>query len=156
LIPAALARTQGMNEARKALHTNAVNLMRRVVALHGTYYTGCGFHWALERAAGGLLNKVCDYDRSFDDLTLLHLEAAYESLLEQVVAAEAGLPPADTQAALQALRDLPGHRQAIGVLGQRLGRCKPGSKRYQEIWATLTRMENEACEMSTLIRSALG
>lgn len=57
--------------------------------------------------------------------------------------------------ALDALRDLPGVRQTIGKLGPQLRRCRPGSKRHKEIWDALTRLENEACDMSSQIRMAL-
>jgi hypothetical protein len=94
LIPDVEDRTPDMNkfeknEARRTLHADAVNLMRRVLDLHAAQYMGCGFHWALERAAGGLLNQVADYDRPFTDETLGNLQGAYENLLEQVQAAEA-------------------------------------------------------------------
>ena len=59
------------------------------------------------------------------------------------------------QEALAALRELPSHRQTIGKLGAQLRRCKPGTKRYREIWDALTRLENDACEMSSTIRTAL-
>jgi len=58
--------------------------------------------------------------------------------------------------ALEALNELPSVRQTIGKLGPQLRRCKPGSKRHQEIWDTLTRLENQACEMSSTIRMALN
>jgi len=60
------------------------------------------------------------------------------------------------QDALAALSELPSVRQTIGKLGPQLRRCKPGSKRHQEIWNTLTRLENQACELSSTIRLALN
>jgi len=57
--------------------------------------------------------------------------------------------------AVEALNELPSVRQTIGKLGPQLRRCKPGSKRHKEIWDTLTRLESQACEMSSKIRMAL-
>jgi hypothetical protein len=57
--------------------------------------------------------------------------------------------------ALDALGELQSVRQTIGKLGPQLRRCKHGSKRHKEIWGALTRLENEASEMSSKIRMAL-
>lgn len=94
MIPVRLARTSDMdkpekNAARRTLHAASASLMQRVLTLRGVQYTGCGFHWALERAAGGLLHQVVDYDRPFTDETLGNLQGAYEDLVERVAAAEA-------------------------------------------------------------------
>ena len=58
--------------------------------------------------------------------------------------------------AIAAFNELPSVSQAIGKLGPVLRRCKPGSKRHREVWDALTRLENQACELSSTIRVALS
>ncbi len=59
------------------------------------------------------------------------------------------------QEALAALSELNSVRQTIGALCIEHKRCKPGSKRWSEIYDTITRLENQACELSSKIRTAL-
>lgn len=58
--------------------------------------------------------------------------------------------------ALAALNELPSVRQGIGALGQKLRRCKPGTSEHQRLWDALTKLENQACELSSTIRLALN
>lgn len=57
----------------------------------------------------------------------------------------------DRQAALKAHQDLHGIRQAIGSLGPRLRRTKPGSKRHKAYYDSLTKLESEASELSSTV-----
>lgn len=57
----------------------------------------------------------------------------------------------DRQEALQALYALQALRQGIGKLGPMLRRTKPGSKKHSDYWDRLTRMENEASELSSKV-----
>lgn len=58
--------------------------------------------------------------------------------------------------AVAALNELPSVSQTIGKLGPVLRRCKAGSKRHKEVWDALTRLENQACELTSTIRVALS
>jgi len=53
--------------------------------------------------------------------------------------------------AIQALYDLQTIRQTIGHLGPMLKRTKPGSKRHQDYYDRLTRLENDASELSSKV-----
>lgn len=57
--------------------------------------------------------------------------------------------------ALAACSDIPSLRLAVGSLGARLRRCKPGSPKSQHYDARLTEVQNEAHEKMALIRGAL-
>ena len=61
----------------------------------------------------------------------------------------------DRAEVLAALTDLQPLRQAIGRLGPMLRRTKSGSKKHRQYWDELTRMENEAGELSSKIRMFL-
>jgi hypothetical protein len=62
---------------------------------------------------------------------------------------------AEYDAASKALTLIHGRAQAIGAIGVMLRRCKPGSARHQELVANLTRLTNEAYEMTDTVRFAL-
>jgi len=52
----------------------------------------------------------------------------------------------------KALNDMPGLWLAVGTLRAKFRRCKPGSKMHKETEALMTKMENEAMELSAMIR----
>jgi hypothetical protein len=55
----------------------------------------------------------------------------------------------DRKRAIQALYDLGDIRQAIGRMGPMLRRTRPGSKKHREYYDLLTKLENEASELSS-------
>jgi hypothetical protein len=57
----------------------------------------------------------------------------------------------DRSEAIKALYDLQTIRQTIGHLGPMLRRTKSGSKRHQDYWACLIRLENDASELSSKV-----
>lgn len=58
----------------------------------------------------------------------------------------------DAKTASQYLSDIVSLSQAVGSLGRRLRKCKPGSVLYQKTWDTMTEMENEIAEKCSAIR----
>lgn len=62
------------------------------------------------------------------------------------------LTPEDRETLNKCLTECQTLRQAIGVLGPKLRRTKPGSKRHKQYWDTMTKMENAASEYSSKIR----
>ena len=69
-------------------------LAQRVFSLRAKMYTGCGFHWAMERDLGYVMAKVNDFDDSDiyygSDAAAkqIALEVTYELLRENVQKAE--------------------------------------------------------------------
>jgi hypothetical protein len=57
----------------------------------------------------------------------------------------------DRKEALDALYDLQELRQTIGKLGPMLSRTKPGTKRHQDYYDQITRLENEASALSSKV-----
>lgn len=62
------------------------------------------------------------------------------------------LTPEDRATLDKCLTECQTLRQAIGVLGPKLRRTKPGSKRHKEYWDAMTKLENAASEYSSKIR----
>lgn len=60
----------------------------RVFALKGRSYPGSGYHWALLRTLGALLQKLNDFDVRYTAEDLVLCEVLYEDLLERVQTAE--------------------------------------------------------------------
>jgi len=59
----------------------------------------------------------------------------------------------DRRAALDAHRQLHSVRQAIGSTGLKLRRTKPGSKRHQDYYDALTKLEDRAATLSETVES---
>lgn len=62
------------NKWRKEIGKNLPYLANRVFALRKVGYTGCGFHWSLEKDLGYIIHMVNDFDPkmpkdSFRDMT---------------------------------------------------------------------------------------
>ncbi len=74
---------------RKELADKLPALGVRVFALQGKSYPGCGYHWALLRTLGALLQTLNDFDAPFAVEDLVVCEVLYEDLLERVQTAEA-------------------------------------------------------------------
>jgi hypothetical protein len=66
------------------------------------------------------------------------------------------LTPEDHATLSKALTECQALSQAIGALGPRLRRTKPGTKKHKKYWDDLTKMENERYEHSDKIRFFLG
>jgi len=62
-----------------------------------------------------------------------------------------GFTEDDRSEAIKALYDLQSIVQTIGHLGPMLKRTKPGSKRHQDYYDRLTRLENDASELSSKV-----
>lgn len=56
---------------------------------------------------------------------------------------------------LEGFDKLPGLHQAVGKLGARLRRCKPGSPLSQQIMDKMTEFDNEASDIRSGIRMRL-
>ena len=77
-----------IQERRKKLVAEVPGLVTRVIALQGKFYSGCGFHWSMMKSAGGLMNRVFNYDEAYDFENLLIDEVIFEGLVESVEKAE--------------------------------------------------------------------
>lgn len=62
------------------------------------------------------------------------------------------LTPEDRETLNKCLTECQTHQLAIGVLGPKLRRTKPDSKRHKQYWDAMTKLENAASEYSSKIR----
>jgi len=72
------------------------DLARRVFALRNSHYSGCGFHYSLERLLGNVIASVMDYERlatigKEEKEKMAHSlisEVLYEELIDRLAIAE--------------------------------------------------------------------
>jgi len=77
--------TKKFNRWRKDIGKTLPELSTRVFNLRGTGYTGCGFHWGLEKDLGKIISTMNDFDRSYSDWSLRQtVEVVYECFIERL------------------------------------------------------------------------
>ena len=73
------------NKWRKETGKTLPDLAKRVFALRGKSYMGCGFHWGLEKDLGWIIATMNDFDKSYRDLdTRMIVEIRHEQLIERI------------------------------------------------------------------------
>lgn len=98
---------------REETLTQAADVGRRVFALRDVGYTGCGFHWQLERLFGVCLTELSDYDSSKfheGDAAIterLNAQARWRHLLLRVEVAEKSQQPPATPFDYEAAAEAP-------------------------------------------------
>ena len=77
------------NNWRKEIGELLPSLATRVFALRNKMYYGCGFHWALEKDLGYIINVMNDFDKGYRDIMeRIVVEVRYESFLKTLEKAE--------------------------------------------------------------------
>jgi len=73
------------HEWRREIGKTLPELASRVFALRHMGYTGCGFHWSLEKDLGHTIAAINDFDRSYPDFaTRIAVEVSYECFIERL------------------------------------------------------------------------
>lgn len=73
------------NEWRKEIGKTLPELASRVFALRKVGYTGCGFHWSLEKNLGYIIATMNDFDRGFRDFAVrIAVKVSYECFIERL------------------------------------------------------------------------
>jgi hypothetical protein len=80
-----------IREQRRELRKKLPAAAKRVFALEGVTYEGCGFYYGLVKDIGGLLFRVNDFDRPYPADRLVLDEVIYEDLIERLDRIEASL-----------------------------------------------------------------
>lgn len=75
-------------EWRKSVAAGLPDLAARVFALRQGGYSGCGFHWDMERTLGKVIAIVNDYNNKLTLTDTAIDQVIYDGLLEQVAKAE--------------------------------------------------------------------
>lgn len=77
------------NNWRKEIGELLPSLATRVFALRNKMYYGCGFHWALEKDLGYIINVMNDFNKGYRDIMeRIVVEVRYESFLKTLEKAE--------------------------------------------------------------------
>lgn len=73
------------NKWRKDIGKTLPELSTRVFNLRRKGYTGCGFHWSLEKDLGWVISVMNNFDRSYRDwVTRITVEVKYECFIKQL------------------------------------------------------------------------
>lgn len=88
------------SEWRRKVNELLPEISRRLFALRGKPYTGCGFHWSHEKELGYVISKINDYDdrefyhESRSMMRQIVLQVATEGLFADVarIEKELGIP----------------------------------------------------------------
>lgn len=73
------------NKWRKEVRKTLPNLSRRIFALRGTHYNGCGFQWGLEKNLGIVIYEINNCNKRYDKpIDRIIVEVDHEQLLEQL------------------------------------------------------------------------
>lgn len=68
------------NKWRSRVSKGLPELAMRVFALRGNFYSGCGFGWAMEKALGGIIRDIQDYDYYPDYLQRMIIQISVSQL----------------------------------------------------------------------------
>jgi len=69
---------------RNKIDSELPELSRRVFALRGKHYYGCGFSWGREKRLGSLMREIFNYDRIVTQIDQILIETLYEELVEDL------------------------------------------------------------------------
>ena len=73
------------NKWRKDIGKILPELATRAFNLRRKGYTGCGFHWSLEKDLGQVISTMNNFDKSYRDWNLRQtVEVVYECFIEQL------------------------------------------------------------------------
>jgi hypothetical protein len=82
-------KVRDFNEWRKEIGKLLPSLANRVFALRNKMYYGCGFHWALEKDLGWIINVMNDFDKSYRDMMeRIVVKVRYDNFLQTLEKAE--------------------------------------------------------------------
>lgn len=73
------------NKWRRNIGKILPELATRVFNLRRKGYTGCGFHWSLEKDLGWVILTMNNFDKSYRDFaTRISVEVVYEHFIEHL------------------------------------------------------------------------
>lgn len=87
-------KVKDFNNWRKEIGKLLPSLAIRVFALRNKMYYGCGFHWALEKDLGFIINVMNDFDKDYRKMAeRIVIEVRYENFLQKLERAESNVDP---------------------------------------------------------------
>lgn len=69
---------------RERVRKDLPNLANRVFSLRGVGYTGCGFHWSLEKDLGYVIRGISNFDSYPDNMEQILIKIVTESLYKEL------------------------------------------------------------------------
>jgi hypothetical protein len=77
------------NDWRKEIGKGLPELANRVFALRNKGYTGCGFHWTLEKDLGYIISVMNDFDNRYSNMIdQIVIKIKYQSFIYTLEKAE--------------------------------------------------------------------
>lgn len=86
------------NRWRQKAKRRLPEISQRVFDLRGVGYTGCGFHWSLEKTLGYVINRLNDYDEGWHKelIERISIQVIFSGLFKDVAKIEKEISHAKT------------------------------------------------------------
>lgn len=83
---------KAFNKWKRRASRQLPELSSKVFFLRSKSYTGCGFHWSLEKDLGFCINHIMNYDKRYTDIMQnISIQVVFESLIKEVKKIESSL-----------------------------------------------------------------